>query len=107
MTKRTLRTKSVRRKHAAKSRALPREARGKKAASAPTTPEPVTFRDMVHEAMDGVEAARRAFDDMRVYAFRGKYDLAQYEDIAFLESLQRVRKALVTLDLEVPEGGES
>ncbi|HEX4338093.1 MAG TPA: hypothetical protein VH062_19420 [Polyangiaceae bacterium] len=42
MTKSTLRTKSVRRKHAAKSRAVPREARGKKldevAPAAPATP---------------------------------------------------------------------
>jgi len=74
---------------------------------------PLTFRDYVHDALDAVEAARRAYDDQKVFEFRGKHDRAQYEGVAFHEALMRVHNCLMQLDLEMhgstemPDGGAS
>jgi hypothetical protein len=75
----------------------------KKAASRPYKGKPLTFRDMVHDAIAGLEEARRSFDDMRVHTFRGAHDLAHFEDIIFHEALLRVHNWLTRLDLEMPE----
>lgn len=99
-----VRIKSTKSKNTA--RTLPRMARApnpKKAAAKRLTPVPMTFRAMVHDALGGLDEARRAYDDQRVYEFRGRNDLAHYEDIRFHESLQRVHGWLVELDLQMPE----
>ncbi|HEX4336271.1 MAG TPA: hypothetical protein VH062_10185 [Polyangiaceae bacterium] len=109
--KRTVRSKSRSTKtlpyRAAKKPRSTTTRQPKKATAKPYEPEPLTFRDMVHDAIAGLEEARRSFDDMRVFTFRGNHDLAHFEDIIFHESLKRVHNWLVRLDIEMPEGGAS
>lgn len=106
-TKRTVRSKSRSTKTLPYARTAKPRKRAKKAAAKPYEPEPLTFRDMVHDAIAGLEEARRSFDDMRVFEFRGNHDLAHFEDIIFHESLKRVHNWLVRLDIEMPESGAS
>lgn len=94
------------RKASTKAGNEPTEVRGKPVRGTPIPPpEPVelTFRDMVHDAISGLEAARRAFDNLRVQEFRGRHDLAKLEDVSFHEELERVMGWLIRLDLEMPE----
>jgi hypothetical protein len=120
MTKKIVRTTTIKRKNTAKNaRNLPRTARApkprstttrqpKEARSTPSIeqPEPLTARDCVQDAIAGLEEARRAFDDMEVYRFRGKHDLAQFEHVVFHENLLRVHDWLTRLDIHLPEDVE-
>ncbi len=73
-----------------------------RAERAAAKPPGVTFRDMVHDAISGLDAALWAHVNHRVALSRGRSADAILEDMAFHDEMRRVHDWLVRLDLEMP-----
>jgi hypothetical protein len=101
--KRTVRSKSRSTKTLPYAASQKRRNKAKKAVPKPYKPERMTARDWVHEGISGLEATRRAFDNLQIYQFRGNAAFAQLENVCFHEELERVMRALIHLDIHMPE----